>query len=55
VLSTDVLLVGLGLGRLMLAGSWVGKLVVDRLPERVFVALVELTLVAAGLLFLFRG
>jgi uncharacterized protein len=55
VLSTDVLLVGLGLGPLMLAGSWVGKLVVDRLPERVFVALVELTLVAAGLLFLIRG
>ncbi len=55
VLGTDVLLAGLALGPLMIAGSWTGKRIVDRLPERVFVALVELTLVGAGLLFLIRG
>jgi uncharacterized membrane protein YfcA len=39
----------------MILGSFVGKKVVDRLPERAFVALIEVTLVVAGLLFLVRG
>lgn len=55
LLGADVLLVGLGLGPIMIAGSWAGKRIVDRLPERVFVAIIELTLVTAGLLFLLRG
>ncbi len=55
ILSPSSLIAGLALGPLMIAGSWVGKRIVDRLPERAFVALIELTLVAAGLLFLVRG
>lgn len=55
VLGTDVLAVGLALGPVMVAGSWVGKRIVDRLPERLFVAIIEITLVAAGALFLIRG
>ena len=55
VLGTDVLAVGLALGPVMIAGSWVGKRIVDRLPERLFVAIIEITLVAAGALFLIRG
>jgi uncharacterized membrane protein YfcA len=54
VLGMDTAGVGLGLGPIMVAGSWVGKRIVDRLPANVFVALVELTLVAAGLLFLLQ-
>ncbi len=44
---------GLALGPLMILGSWTGKKIVDRIPERVFVILVETTLVLAGLNFLF--
>jgi uncharacterized membrane protein YfcA len=41
--------VGLALGPIMIAGSYVGKGILDRLPERVFVAIIELVLVGAGL------
>jgi hypothetical protein len=43
------------LGPIMIAGSYAGKRVVDRLPERVFVVVIEGTMTAAGLLFLIRG
>ena len=39
----------------MIAGSFVGKRIVDRIPERVFVVIIEAVLVAAGLVFLIRG
>ena len=45
---------GLALGPLMILGSWTGKKIVDHIPERVFVILVETTLVLAGLSFLFK-
>jgi hypothetical protein len=55
LLTDRAVVAGLALGPIMVLGSWSGKRIVDRLPERVFVLLVELTLVAAGLLFLIRG
>ncbi len=55
ILTLRGVLAGLALGPLMIGGSWVGKRIVDRLPERVFVLLIELTLVVAGVLFLIRG
>ncbi|MFZ3212447.1 MAG: sulfite exporter TauE/SafE family protein [Terriglobales bacterium] len=55
VLTQSGALIGLGLGPIMVAGSFLGKLIVDRLPERVFVAIIEAVLVVAGLLFLIRG
>lgn len=55
VLSGAAVLVGLALGPLMVAGSYAGKHIVDRLPERVFVVIIEAVLVVAGLLFLIRG
>jgi hypothetical protein len=55
VLSGAAVLVGLALGPLMVAGSWAGKRIVDRLPERVFVAIIEAVLILAGVLFLIRG
>ena len=55
VLSGPAMLVGLALGPIMVAGSYAGKRVVDRLPERVFVVLIEATMTVAGLLFLVRG
>jgi len=55
VLTRSGVLIGLGLGPIMIGGSLLGKLIVDRLPERVFVAIIEAVLVVAGLLFLIRG
>ena len=52
VLPLHAVLSGLALGPLMVAGSFAGKRVVDRLPERVFVLIIDLTLVTAGVLFL---
>ncbi len=55
ILSARGVLAGLALGPIMVGGSWVGKRIVDRLPERVFVLLIEATMPAAGLLFLVKG
>ncbi|ACO33583.1 MULTISPECIES: sulfite exporter TauE/SafE family protein [Acidobacterium] len=46
---------GLALGPVMIVGSFTGKRIVDRLPERVFAAIIEAVLVVAGVLFLVRG
>lgn len=55
VLPTSSILPGLALGPIMVAGSWFGKRIVDRLPQSVFVFLIEATMIVAGLLFLIRG
>jgi uncharacterized membrane protein YfcA len=55
LLSPLTLGVGLLVTPAMIAGSWIGKRIVDRLPERIFVALIEVVLVVAGLAFLIRG
>lgn len=55
VLSLHSAYVGLWLGPLMITGSWLGKKIVRKLPERWFVVAVEVTLILAGLDFLFRG
>jgi uncharacterized membrane protein YfcA len=55
VLPLSSLLTGLGIGPVMIVGSWIGKQIVDHVPERVFVLLIEATMTAAGLLFLIRG
>jgi len=55
VLPLHSILAGLSFGPAMILGSYVGKKVVDRLPEHAFVVIIEVTLVAAGLLFLVRG
>ena len=51
---TDVL-IGLALGPIMILGSLLGKRIVDRLPERAFVLIIEAVLIIAGLAFLIRG
>lgn len=52
ILPVHAILSGLALGPIMVIGSFAGKRVVDRLPERAFVLIIDLTLLAAGLLFL---
>ncbi len=55
VLTSSGVLIGLGLGPLMVLGSFLGKRIVDRLAEKVFVAIIEAVLIVAGVLFLIRG
>lgn len=55
VLTGSGILIGLALGPIMVLGSWLGKWIVDRLQEKVFVAIIEGVLIAAGALFLVRG
>lgn len=55
LLSARPAIAGLALGPILIAGSYLGKRVVDRLPERAFVALIEVVMVGAGALFLLRG
>lgn len=55
VLSDTSILIGLAIGPLMIAGSWAGRHIVDRLPEQLFVLLIEATMTVAGLVFLIRG
>lgn len=52
VLPVRAILIGIALGPVMIAGSYAGKSIVNRLPARVFVRIIDLTLVVAGLLFL---
>lgn len=51
VLTVRSAAAGLALGPIMIFGSYVGKRIVDRLPERVFVAIIEAVLVGAGVWF----
>ena len=55
VLTAPEVADGLLLGPLMIAGSYLGKGIVKRLPRRVFVAIIEVVLIVAGLAFLLRG
>ena len=55
VLTLGGAAVGLALGPIMVFGSFLGKQIVDCLPEKVFVAIIEAVLVVAGILFLVRG
>ncbi len=55
ILPLHSVLVGLFLGPVMVLGSFAGKRILDLLHERVFVWIIEATLVAAGLLFILKG
>ncbi|MDP3208943.1 MAG: sulfite exporter TauE/SafE family protein [Rhodoglobus sp.] len=46
---------GLALGLVMVAGTFTGKRLLDRIPERVFPRVVEAVLVVSGLQLLFLG
>jgi uncharacterized membrane protein YfcA len=55
ILSRHAVAVGLALGPAMILGSWTGKKIVDRIPERIFIFIIEAVLVVAGVLFIIRG
>jgi uncharacterized membrane protein YfcA len=55
VLAGAVVLEGLALAPVMVAGSWLGKRLLDRTPETTFLALIDVVLVVSGVLLLVRG
>ena len=48
VMAVQTAGIGLVLGFALLVGAYIGKRIVDRMPQRVFVGLVELALMIAG-------
>jgi len=55
VLPLHAVIAGLAIGPIMIFGSFLGKRMVDRLSERVFVWIIEATLLVAGSLFIWKG
>jgi hypothetical protein len=55
LLTAATVAVGLVMAPAMIAGSWIGKRIVDRLPEQIFVAVIEVVLVVTGVAFLVLG
>jgi hypothetical protein len=55
LLTRPDIMIGLALGPIMNFGSFLGKRIVDHLPEGVFVLIIEAVLVIAGLTFPVRG
>lgn len=55
VLSATACLAGLAIGAIMILGSYAGKQIADRISERAFVLVIELTMITAGVRFLVRG
>jgi len=53
-LTREVLLYGFMLFPAIFAGSWFGRVIMNRISERAFVVLIEVLMVVSGLLFLFR-
>jgi uncharacterized membrane protein YfcA len=39
----------------MLAGTWIGKRIVDRMSERIFIVVIEVVLIVTGVVFLIGG
>jgi uncharacterized membrane protein YfcA len=55
LLGTETLLLGLGIGAVMVLGTYLGTRLLDRVPARFFPYLIEGVLLAAGVLFIVRG
>lgn len=55
LLSFRTVGIGLALAPATIGGDWVGKRILDRISERLFVVLIEIGLLVAGVLFLVRG
>jgi len=52
LLTWEAIVIGGALGSMMFAGSWLGRRLLDRMTDRVFLALIEALLIGMGLQFL---
>ena len=55
LLRLQTVIAGLAIGGVMFLGSYLGKRLLNRVPERMFPSIIEGVLVVAGLLFLVQG
>lgn len=55
VLTGIALVMGAALGPVMILGSWIGKRMMDRISDKVFLRLVDAVVIVFGVLFLSRG
>jgi uncharacterized membrane protein YfcA len=55
LVTGQTLLVGLGIGAVTFTGTYIGKRLLDILPERYFPYIIEATMIAAGLRFVIWG
>jgi len=55
LIGDRTLLIGLGIGVIMILGTFLGKYILNRVPERVFPFMIEGTLLVSGIIFLVRG
>jgi hypothetical protein len=54
-LTPDNLLVGFSIGVVAFLGSYLGRRILARVPDRIFPIIIESVLVISGALFLIRG
>jgi uncharacterized membrane protein YfcA len=55
LIGAHTLLIGLGIGAIMIPGTYLGRRLLYRVPERVFPYVIEATLLISGIVFLVRG
>ena len=55
ILTTEIVIIGLLLGAVMVVGTDLGKRVVDRVSEKTFAHVIEAVMVGAGLYFLLKN
>jgi uncharacterized membrane protein YfcA len=55
LVTEKTLLIGVGIGAVTFMGTYVGKRLLDILPERYFPYIIEATMLASGLRFLIWG
>ena len=55
LIGARTLLIGIAIGVVMIIGTFSGKRLLDKVPERIFPYIIEGTMLVAGLLFIVRG
>jgi uncharacterized membrane protein YfcA len=55
LVGLKTLFVGSAIGVVMFFGTYIGKRILDRVPERIFPYVIEVTLLVSGIIFIARG
>jgi len=55
LIGVRTLLIGIAIGLVMILGTFLGKRILNKVPERIFPYIIEGTMLVAGIIFLIRG
>jgi hypothetical protein len=55
LVSLKIILVGLAIGAIMFLGTYLGKHILNRVPEKMFPYIIEGVLLLSGIIFILRG